>query len=351
MIMKKYNIGICGNYDTEKTIANGHTIKTINVTDAIVEQIGNENVNTLNTFDFHSRPITSFARYRKLVKESENLLLVPGESALRKLLPYGVKLKKKFNTKLYYVVIGGWIASLLKREEKLLKYVKSLDGIFVETDFMKKDLESLGVKNIYILPNFKSIKILDEKELVYQTEKPLSICFFARIMEEKGVGELVENVKKINKDEVKFKLDIYGGVDETYVDTFNQMQKEFPDYIKYCGVIDSNKTVEVVKNYYMVAFPTRKVGEGFPGTILDAYASGVPVLSARWDSCNDVVVENKTGLSYEFNNFEEMYELLKRLSDNPDIFNNMKTDCIKEAYKYTPQNVIKIILDRVLGDR
>lgn len=53
------------------------------------------------------------------------------------------------------------------------------------------------------------------------------------------------------------------------------MKKKFPPYIKYCGTVSFDKTTEVLKEYFALVFPTRFYTEGIPGTIIDAFASGL----------------------------------------------------------------------------
>ena len=77
-------------------------------------------------------------------------------------------------------------------------------------------------------------------------------------MERKGIRETVDVIKRINEEAGRsiFELDIYGMVDNSYKDEFEAMKKEFPSYIRYMGMADSSKTTEVLKNYFLLLFPT-----------------------------------------------------------------------------------------------
>ena len=37
---------------------------------------------------------------------------------------------------------------------------------------------------------------------------------------------------------------------------FTQLEKSFPDYISYGGAIEANKSVETLKSYFTLLFPT-----------------------------------------------------------------------------------------------
>ena len=162
---------------------------------------------------------------------------------------------------------------------------------------MKKALYVLVYKNYFIMPNCKNLNILKEDELVYNTEKPYKLCTFSRVMKEKGIEDAVNAVKAVNEKygETIYTLDIYGQVDAEQTDWFENLKNTFPDYVKYGGLVPFDKSVDVLKNYFALLFPTHYYTEGIPGTIIDAYAAGVPVISAKWENFGDIIEENITG--------------------------------------------------------
>ena len=48
-------------------------------------------------------------------------------------------------------------------------------------------------------------------------------------------------------------------------------------------------------------FPTYYVGEGFPGTIIDAFSSGIPDIATDWRYNSEIVQNGKTGYIYKLN--------------------------------------------------
>jgi glycosyltransferase involved in cell wall biosynthesis len=43
-------------------------------------------------------------------------------------------------------------------------------------------------------------------------------------------------------------------------------------------------------------FPTYWQGEGFPGAIIDAFVSGVPVIASDWNMNREIIIHEKNGL-------------------------------------------------------
>ena len=99
---------------------------------------------------------------------------------------------------------------------------------------MKRTLEAQGFKNIFVMPNCKYLTPLSVDELVYNTEAPCKLCTFSRVSKEKGIGDAVEAVKAVNEKlgRTVYTLDIYGQVDSDQIEWFDELKKEFPEYIR-----------------------------------------------------------------------------------------------------------------------
>ena len=221
----------------------------------------------------------------------------------------------------------------------VVKDLKKFHYIYVETSVMKTALEKLGINNSIIIPNCKNLQILTEGELIQHTNPPYKICTFSRVMKEKGIEDIVNVVRNINSDQGKtiYELDIYGPVDADQTAWFENLSSTFPDYIRYRGIVDFDKSVDVLKDYFVLVFPTRFFTEGLPGTIIDAYAAGIPVVSAKWESFADMIEEGNTGYGYDFENTDQLQSILEKIASSPDAINQMKIHCIAKAQDYTTQ--------------
>ena len=191
------------------------------------------------------------------------------------------------------------------------------------------------------MPNCKDLHVLKKSELTYAEKSPYKLCTFSRVMKEKGIEDIVEITKSINtqKGYTAYELDIYGQVDDNQIEWFKKLESTFPTYINYKGIIPFEKSVEILKNYFLLVFPTRFYTEGVPGTIIDAYSAGVPIISAKWESFGDIVDDRLTGIGYEFNNLQELEGTLLNVLDMPEKINDMKENCIVKAEYFNVDNV------------
>lgn len=339
---------IIGHFGHGENLLNGQTVKTKIVTKEIVKELGKKEVSCIDTHGGVKALISAFRHALIALKYHKNIIIMPAENGLRIFAPLLVLLNLLFHRKLHYVVIGGWLLEFLKKRKKLTKALMSFDGIYVETNTMRKALEAQGFNDVYVMPNFKDLNILKESELVYHHTEPYRLCTFSRVMKEKGIEDAVNAVKTVNEHfgRIVYTLDIYGQVDSAQTEWFNELKSTFPLYIKYGEFVPFDKSVEVLKNYFALLFPTYYEGEGFAGTLLDAMAAGVPVIASDW-RYNPEIVNEKTGYVYPVHDNHAFVTTLISVGNNSDLLLSKKSDCLKEAEKYRAENVIQCLTSKL----
>lgn len=337
--MKK--ICICGHYGFGKNLMNGQTIKTKIITNELEKQFGNNNVLKIDTHGSKIHIIKSILCLVNAMFICKNLIIMPAHNGVRVLSPILSFMRHFSFCKLHYIVIGGWLPEFLNERKRLQKQLKQFDGIYVETNSMKKALNKMGLENIILMPNCKKITLLRDNELVYPNGDPYKLCTFSRIMLEKGIEDAIEAVKLINQKLARtvYTLDIYGQIDNSYAERFEKIQKEFPDYIRYCGYVPFNKSVETLKDYFLLLFPTYYEGEGFGGTLIDAFSAGVPIIATDWHYNTEIITE-QVGFVYPTNQKEKLTQILNEAYNNTGLILSKKVICLKEAEKYLPEIVI-----------
>lgn len=343
-------VSILGHFGDGKKLLNGQTVKTRIVTEELQNQLGQEQVMKIDTHGGWKTLLKAPFQVIQALRESTNVLIFPAERGLSVYAPLLTILRRFFkNKKLHYVVIGGWLPKFLLPRRLLSNALKSFDGIYVETNTMKNALEEQGFCNVFVMPNCKKLTVVSEDELIYSQETPYKLCTFSRVMREKGIETAINAISKVNDHlgRVVYSLDIYGQVDTTQKEWFEHLKTCFSENVRYCGSADADKSTEVLQYYFALLFPTHFYTEGVPGTIIDAYAAGVPVVSAKWESYADVVDEGITGFGYEFDNEEELKNILLSIAHNPQTLLGMKINCTAKAQNYLPSGAIKILLQNM----
>ena len=336
---------VVGHLGINKDLSNGQTIKTKIIYNELINNFGIDNIDYIDTYNWKKKMFKLFNNILKKSSICDNIIIMPAHNGVRIFIPIFLFLKKIFHFKLHYIVIGGWLPTFIEKHRYLKRMLGKIDCIYVETKTMKEKLKNYD--NIIILPNCKSIKLLNLNEIKCTYNKPYKLCVFSRIMREKGIEDAIEIVKEINQKSgsILYELDIYGQIDTKQTEWFEILKKDFPSYIRYCGVVNYNNTTEVLKQYFLLLFPTKFYTEGIPGTIIDSYAAGLPVIASKWESFNDVIDDGKTGIGYEFENIDQFKEILRNISEEEVI--TMKENCLKKAETFRTDNVIKILINNL----
>ena len=337
---------IIGHFSFKKESFDGQTIKTKIVCEEIEKSFPTEKVKKIDThghfLSFLKAPFYSYSS----VKNSKNILILLGKNGLRRYSPLLFFLNKKRKTKLFYVVIGGWLPSFIGQNKKMIKYLSAFDGIYVETISMKQSLLSMGLCNVFVAPNCKQLNIIEKKDNVHFTEPPFKLCTFSRVMKEKGIEDAINAVSAINEMFSKpvCELDIFGQVDASQRQWFEDLKLSFPNFIRYSGIIPFDKSTEVLANYFLLLFPTYYDGEGFAGTIIDAFAAGLPVVASEWKYNPELISDGKTGLLFETHNVQQLINKILWSIKNVDIIESMRLNCASKAKMFLPENALSNLL-------
>lgn len=172
-------------------------------------------------------------------------------------------------------------------------------------------------------------------------------------MKEKGVEDAIEAIETINKEAGKdiYILEIYGHVDEGYVARFEEILQTFTKAIQYKGMIQYDKSAEAIKDYYALLFSTCWKREGFPGTIVNAFSAGLPVIATDLN-CNSEIVTNKAnGILYPNEDIMNLKDAIEYLIKDTENIQTMKMNCISTAKKYQPDIYVDVIVNRIVNSK
>lgn len=327
--------------------ANGQTIKTKTLGGEMKRQIGDSEVDfydTMGGLKFVFRmPFVIF----HMLRNYRNVVVQPAYKGVRAIVPCMVLLNVFFHRKLHYIVLGGWLPSFVGKYPLLRWSLHRLDGLYTETHLIKDELEAYGLDKLYYLPNCKQLDILDESELKRDSRPPFKVCTFSRITKTKGIIEAIEAVRRINQQagQTLYQLDIYGLIEEK--EWFEKLMQDQPDYIRYCGIIAYDQSVSVLRNYFVLLFPSYHAGEGFAATMIDAYAAGLPPIATRWRSNPEVVTDGETGFLIKPYSVGQLVDKMLTIAKNPEIVDRMRPACIRRAALFQPSNAIQPLISNL----
>ena len=280
----------------------------------------------------------------KMYNQTDNIVVIlntRGTQLVLTALKFAHFFKKK---QIIEIAVGGTRQEKVKSSSFFRSLEKPVGKILVETSHMADEYHKMGLSQAEVLANCRKMPKEAIELLPYQ--KPLRMCTYSRVVEDKGVDTAVEITKCLKKAGVDCSLDIYGPIDPSYEKGFSLLlDEETKDYIKYMGVVESDKSVETLKNYHMLLFPTRHASEGFPGTFIDAMEAGLVIISSYNNNFTDIVKNEENGYLINTTDINEYVKIISSLYENEERLNELRKTSLLYSRNYSSETVLKKLVE------
>lgn len=149
-------------------------------------------------------------------------------------------------------------------------------------------------------PNCREV----DENLVANNERSSKFTFLGKVCADKGVDTILRMKERWPSD--PFVVEMIGPLDETISkDSLNATEG-----VTYLGVMSPDEACERLSRAQALVLPTRYLGEGYPGAILEAYAQGTPVIATAWRAIPEIVEEGATGLLVEIDAEDELRQAM-----------------------------------------
>lgn len=340
-------IGVIGHFGGTEKFNDGQTVKTVAIYDALIGY-GIKGVDKIDTYYIKRNPLKFLWLFMSALCKDKKYIVLLSSNGRKALFPILSFMSRYMKKEVYHYGIGGRLAREVEMDPKLKNYVSSFKSNWMESIELADQLQKLGIRNAIYLPNFKRLSILNESELCDKYSEPYKLCTFSRVMKEKGIEDAIDAVREINHKCQRrvVLLDIYGQAEKSYLRHLNEVIKQ-DEACQYCGVVPANKSVEALKNYYALLFPTHWKHEGIPGTIIDGLSAGIPVIARRWQYCDEMLQHKVTGYIYDFDKPKELKDMILYAIGHTEETVKMKKACIRRAYDYSEDYVINYIVKQM----
>ena len=345
----QHKIGLIGRVDPHCSMSDGQTVKTRTVWRMLCDRYGEDGIVVVDTLNYMREPLRVAREYRRCMKECDDIVVLLSQNGRKLFFPLLAKQATKNEKRIYHSLIGGSLADNVRQSVQLANQLNTFQVNWIESRDMVGELAKLGVRNCSFLPNFKQITPLNADELVVPTTKPRRLCMFARMTEKKGVKEAIDAIGILcGRDGAgAWALDLYGPIDPGFQEDFEKMLIK-ASFAKYCGCASPGDSVRVLRGYWAMIFPTRWEAEGFPGTIIDAFAAGIPVIASEWAYYKEMLCDGVTGFSYEYGgDAMALAAAIDLLADNDYRMMDFKIECLKRADLYSADRLFGRMVARI----
>jgi glycosyltransferase involved in cell wall biosynthesis len=312
-------------------------------------------VEVVDTADWRRRalPILASMFTKVIFKQPEVIITSVFNDSASRLYKLFEIMKIDRKAKLIHMPVGGNFAGYIESNRELIGRFAKTSMIFAQSSKQVEQLRSLGLNQAEEIKNFRLLKTSILPEKLPYPEVPLKAVFFSRVTKEKGIEDAVKAVNKINDISTQgplVYLDVFGPIDPPYREVFAGLI-EGNRYCKYKGILTpcNEQPQKTLSQYDFMVFPTFLDAEGFPGVIIDALSSGLPVVASRWNFNSEFIEDGKTGLLFEVKNVLDLQMKINSLINNANELYSMKLECLREARKYDAEVVLPNIVNRILN--
>ena len=224
--------------------------------------------------------------------------------------------------------LGRWLETSAQIRSRAITYrlFKPVDLSIVLSRFNFADAEKLLSRRIVIvpvgIPGLSSTaaekiiaqrsaritarqKILAGESAPATTANVINVLFLGHCTREKGVFDTVEGVALANKklaaekSPLHFRLTLIGAFaseqEEAELHNFIR-QHHVENLVEILGFVSPNRKERALADADIFCFPTYYLAENQPGTLIEAMAYGLPIVTSRWRSIPEMLPENYPGL-------------------------------------------------------
>lgn len=222
----------------------------------------------------------------------------------RKLLIYIEKLTSRLATKIVNVS-----PSVLSKALE--------DGIDVNKNIIlsKGTCNGVNIERFSILNDESKKRSEFLKRTLKIEECDFVIGFVGRLVKDKGILDLIEAWKSLEKKGLNVKLLLVGPFEKR-----DAIPEDIKTYILNSQNIIHADFIEDVAPYYqlmdVLVLPSYR--EGFPTVVLEASSMSLPVLTTEVTGCIDSIIDDHTGL-YIQNNAEDIVDKIEFYYNNKDV--------------------------------
>jgi len=235
---------------------------------------------------------------------------------------------------------------LHKYKEKYHKLFKYATYIIAVSDEMRKRLISFGAnpEKVKLVPyGIDTSKFKPETSVI----KEKQLLAVGRFTTKKGPLHTIKAFHQVIQKFPDARLTMVGGKDDLY-DKCKKLvcELEIQDSVVFPGVLSPNEIARLMNTslvfvQHSLIAPNGDM-EGTPLSILEAAASGLPVVSTLHGGIKEAIVHGETGFLVEEKKENDMAKYIIKLCENPDLAKEMGLNGRKHIQKnYYLKNQIR----------
>ncbi|MFH1882630.1 MAG: glycosyltransferase family 4 protein [Planctomycetota bacterium] len=300
--------------------------------------------------------IKAKSHYRKLLRENDYDLVhaffgfPTGWLCYRTAdkLPYIISLRgsdvpgEHARLKLDYKILGPVFGAIWKKAAALVapseglkdRALKFLPSVAIDVIPNGVELDRFGPATCFGFPQGgvpRRCKLVPAEAGTAQKTQILRLLTVGRLSVTKRVEILIDAIEIMHREGCEVRFTIVGGGQMQQNLKQIALNKNLANIIEFTGRIDAEDMPQVYRQNDI--FISASMQEGMSNAMLEAMASGLPIITTRCEGVDELIADN--GLVVENANAEEIAKAVKKIADDRQLYKQMSIAARRQAEKFT----------------
>ncbi|UNH38217.1 glycosyltransferase family 4 protein [Moellerella wisconsensis] len=230
---------------------------------------------------------------------------------------------------LYYTAY--YLYKTLLRYSNFIFCQNKSDFYFIRNEF------KLDEKKIILTPG-SGVNLEKFKFKKKEKNNTFNFLFVGRLIQDKGINELIDAFKLLNNNKYKCHLYIAGEIDEnnrTAISSEQFKKWQLIPNITWLGSV--NDMPKIYNSCDCIVLPS--YSEGLPRSLIEAGAMGLPAIASDIPGCNDIISNDFNGYLCKVKDSNSLYlQMIKMLtlpSDKLKLLSKNSLDYVEEFFNET----------------
>jgi glycosyltransferase involved in cell wall biosynthesis len=181
----------------------------------------------------------------------------------------------------------------------------------------------------------------------YSIRNIVSIIYVGVIYKGKGHDILLDSIYRLSRDGVEVTVHFYGDiVDQLYYDDLckKALRYGIRNFVFFHGPVQNSVLRKKISTYDIYVCPSEM--EMSPYNVIEAKASGMPILASNIGGIPDIITNGVDGLLFETSNSEQISSTLKSLISDEELREWLGRNAYESSKdKHSPENIANKIKD------
>lgn len=282
-----------------------------------------------------------------VVRLSDYAMVCPQAHCLRDDLPCDLCVNGDLRLSIKYKCVqksgaASALNALATRYHRYRHFFDLIDVFVVTNQFMYKMMVRAGFQEsrLRCIPTFTDIETFKPDN----NKNGKYIIYVGRLENIKGVHVLIDALSLLHskRPDLDTKTMILGAGEESYRDYLIKkvQQAGIENVVHFVGEVNSDDIANLLRKSFLLVVPSLWY-ENLPNSILESYASGVPVIASDIGSLKECIINGETGYLFHCGDAEDLANHLEYCFDHLDETRAMGRNAREVAEQvYSPQRHI-----------